>query len=208
MTEQLPTTTPEQQYFYRRVGEKMGPMLRQGLDLREAQRRSTMLVAEQMRVEGLDAGLIDALLAEGLRLADSGLAEADEGVPVSDELEAALLSALEDDGFSPVRLLVEKQIAAKTGYSMFVFPNESKHPGRPHVTVLLADEKVNISISASPELLAGKANLPGIASVLKAVKRHRKALRKEWDALRPDDQKLENTKRRRSAEAKAGKSDA
>jgi hypothetical protein len=61
---------------------------------------------------------------------------------------------------------------------------------------------VNVSIAAHPEVIAGDKHATGLAAVLDAVKTHRAELECEWDALRPDDQKLENSKRRTTTEKK------
>jgi len=139
-------------------------------------------------------------------VADVGLTKYDDGTPVSAAIAAELVAGAGADGANHTRsMLLEKLIKTPTGYRMFVFPNESKHQGKPHLTVQIGDEKVNISISRTPEVLAGDPNLPGIGGVLKVVKKKHRALRKEWNESRPDDQKLENSHRRRAAKSKAMK---
>jgi hypothetical protein len=116
-----------------------------------------------------------------------------ETTAMSDELEANLLNsfveALSFEREGAVRL-DEKEVQEETGFRMFIYPNESKHAGFPHVTVQLQDGKINISLEVEPRVVAGKRNHRGEAAALKAVKSHREAILKEWFAMRPDDQKL------------------
>ncbi len=96
-------------------------------------------------------------------------------------------------------------VGVKTGYPMFVYPNESKHPGNPHVTVVIGNQRVNVTISEDPKVIAGNKDAVGIGQALQAVKEHRVALTKEWDETRPDDQKLENSKSRMVKAAREGR---
>lgn len=183
----------------------MVPLL-QTMEIRDAERAAARDVAKRMLDAKHDAGAVEELLAEALRLADVGLTEYNDGTLVSAAIAAELEAAVAADGPNHTRnVLLEKLIKTPTGYRMFVFPNESKHQGKPHLTVLIGDEKVNISISRTPEVLAGDPKLPGIGGVLKVVKKKHRALRREWDQSRPDDQKLENSRRRRAAKSKAVK---
>lgn len=96
-------------------------------------------------------------------------------------------------------------VGVKTGYPMFVYPNESKHPGNSHVTVVIGNQRVNVTISEDPKVIAGNKDAVGIGQALQAVKEHRVALTKEWDETRPDDQKLENSKSRMVKAAREGR---
>ena len=204
MTETLTIPTADHRDFLQSQGMLMVPLL-ESMDMREAERMAARQVADRMLKAGQDPAIVEGLLAEALRVADVGLLTPDDGMPVSDALVAELVAeaAAADADHVTRRSLLEKLINTPTGYRMFVFPNESKHQGKPHLTVHIGDEKVNISISRTPEVLAGDPELRGIGGVLKVIKKKHRALRKEWDASRPDDQKLENSRRRRDAGAKA-----
>lgn len=196
--DELPTSTPEQREFASRIGKEMVPLVKAGMDLRDAERAAAPVAAAAMIEEGMDAPTVEALLHDALERTNVGAPfRHDERLP-SDELQQALgdtYRAVGGPRLPPDGLLVEKRvIGVKTGYPMFVFPNESKHPGNPHVTVIIGNEKVNVTISEKPKVIAGNKNVVGIGDVLKAVKKHRVELMKEWDETRPDDQKLENSR--------------
>ena len=202
----LPEATPESLEFAFRLGKAMAPLVDGGMDLSEAERAAAPIVAAALRDEGADPTAVDRLLQEALERTNIGswLRHDDHLVP--DDLQEALTKSYKAAGgrrLPPEGLLLEKRIVgAKTGYPMFLFPNESQHPGFPHVTVKIGNEKVNVSIAETPVVIAGNERAIGIGAVLKAVKKHRAELMKEWDALRPDDQKLENSKAHKAKAAR------
>jgi hypothetical protein len=176
------------------------------MDLRDAERAAAPIAAAGMIEEGMDAPTVEALLHDALERTNVGAPfRHDERLP-SDRLQRALGESYRAAGgprLPPEGLLVEKRVVGlKTGYPMFVYPNESKHPGNPHVTVIIGKQRVNVTISQEPKVIAGNKNAVGIGQVLKAVKEHRVALMKEWDETRPDDQKLENSKARMAKSAR------
>src|SRR3546814_7789067 len=86
------------------------------------------------------------------------------------------------------------------------YSNESKHPGRPHVTIVLGDEGINVTIEAEPVVLVGNKRARGLKAARASVGADHVALLQEWDASRPDDQRLENFKRRKKKAAREFKS--
>lgn len=175
------------------VGKLAAPDIKKGDDMELALLRAYPIAAQQMKDAGYDPTEVDAAVA---RQAGSYTTFPDgETTAMSGELEANLLNsfveALSFEGEGAVRL-DEKEVQEETGFRMFIYPNESKHAGFPHVTVQLQDGKINISLEVEPRVVAGKRNLRGEAAALKAVKSHREAIRKEWFAMRPDDQKLKD----------------
>lgn len=211
MESELPTSTREQQAFYQRVGAQMATLVADGMDLREAEREGARRVAAAMLVGGGDPEAVDALLEDALDRADIGLLFSRHDVPLSPNLQDKLLDTYKAAGgtrLSPIGLLVEKRATTKTGYPMILFSNESKHQGFPHVTVVLGDKKVNVSIEENPRVVAGNPGLLSIGAILAAVKKHHVALKGEWDASRPDDQNLAITEQRKKAAALAAKREA
>lgn len=208
--EKLPTYTPEQLDFASRIGTAAAPLVKTGMDLRDAERAAASMVAATMLEAGADPEVIEQLLQDAFERSNAGAPYRHDERLLSDELQMTLGETYRSDGggsLPPDGLLVEKRIiGVKTGYPMFVFPNESKHPGNPHVTVIIGSERVNVTISEEPKVIAGNANAVGISHVLKAVKEHRTALMKEWDETRPDDQKLKNSKAHKAKTAREAKS--
>lgn len=204
--EEIPTYTPEQLDFASRIGKTAAPLVKAGMDLRDAERAAAQAAAAEMLEEGADATVVEQLLQDALDRSNVGAPYRHDERLLSDELQAALgetYRAVGGPRLQPDGLLVEKRIiGVKTGYPIFVFPNESKHPGNPHVTVIIGKEKINVTISEKPKVIAGNKKAVGIGDVLKAVKKHRVELMKEWDETRPDDQKLENS---RAYKAKAAR---
>jgi hypothetical protein len=192
MKQKLPTRTPEEQAFDTRVADLAATAFKLTNDLIGSIRIAAHLAAAQMATKGEDEEEADRLLNDYLRR----FVERDEGVPVSDELQRKLIDTFVDAGGKPPKqLLLEHLVGKDTGYRMWIYPNESKHPGNPHVTVILDGKKVNISISRTPKVLAPKKNHPrGTSEAVNAVAAHQKALMKDWRRLRPDDQKIENFK--------------
>jgi len=207
--EKLPTCTPEQLDFASRIGMAAAPLVKTGMDLRDAERTAARMAAATMLEEGAHAAIVEQLLQDALERSNVGAPYRHDDHLLSDELQVALGEAYRAVGgprLPPDGLLVEKRIiGVKTGYPMFVFPNESKHPGNPHVTVIIGKERVNVTISEKPKVIAGNMKAVGIGDVLKAVRKHRVELMKEWDETRPDDQKLENSKAHRARAARQAK---
>jgi len=207
--EQLPTYTPEQLNFASSIGKAAAPLVNAGMDLRDAERAAAPVAAAAMIEEGVDAATVEALLHDALERTNVGAPfRHDERLP-SVEMQQALGESYRAAGgprLPPEGLLVEKRVVGvKTGYPMFVYPNESKHPGNPHVTVIIGKQRVNVTISEDPKVIAGNKDAVGIGQALQAVKEHRVALMKEWDETRPDDQKLENSKARMVKAARDGR---
>lgn len=202
-----PAPTPEQSDLAYRLGRAMVPLVQAGSDLPDAECAAAPVVATELRAEGTDPDAVDAMLVQALKRPSVGAPFRHDDVPATAELHEALTVAFKAAGgrrLPPDGLLVEKRIVGvKTGYPMYLFPNESKHPGFPHVTVKIGNEKVNISISENPQVIAGDAGIVGVGAVLKAVKKHGVELKREWDASRPDDQKLENFKANKEKAARA-----
>lgn len=206
--EELPNFTPEQLDFASRIGKAAAPLVKAGMELRDAEREAASVAAKAMIEEGVDTATVEALLYDALERTNVGAPlRHDERFP-SDELQQALGESYRAAGgprLPPEALLVEKRVVGvKTGYPMFVYPNESRHPGNPHVTVVIGKRRVNVTISEDPKVIAGKTDAVGIGQVLKAVKEHRVALMKEWEETRPDDQKLENSKARMAMATRDG----
>lgn len=207
--EELPTYTPEQLDFASRIGKAAALLVNAGMDLRDAERAAARAAAAAMLEEGADATVVEQLLQDALDRSNVGAPYRHDERLLSDELQMALgetYRALGGPRLPPDGSLVEKRIiGVKTGYPMFVFPNESKHPGNPHVTVIIGNEKVNVTISEKPKVIAGNKNAVGIGELLKAVKKHRVELINEWDETRPDDQKLENSRAHKANAAREAK---
>lgn len=207
--EEFPNYTPEQLDFASRIGKAAAPLVKAGMDLRDAEREGARAAAAAMIEEGADATVVEQLLQDALDRSNVGAPYRHDERLLSDELQAALgetYRAVGGPRLPPDGLLVEKRIiGVKTGYPMFVFSNESKHPGNPHVTVIIGNDKVNVTISEKPKVIAGDKNAVGIGDVLKAVKKHRVELMKEWDETRPDDQKLENSRAQKAKAARGPK---
>jgi hypothetical protein len=195
MADELPVRSPQEAAFDTRVARRVPTIFKQTNDLRESMRMAARLAAEDLKAEGGDPAEAQRLLDDYLRT----FVERDESALVSQDLQEQLIHTIvAEGGAAPKQMLLEQLVKAPTGYRMFVWPNESKHPGKPHVTVDLDGVKLNISISANPEVLAGPKNTPGIGRVLKAVAKHRGPLLREWRDTRPDDQKVGNFKAKRS----------
>ena len=207
--EELPYYTPEQLDFASRIGAAATPLVQNGMDFRDAERAAAQMVATTMLEEGADTDEVEQLLQDALQRSNVGASNRHDEHLLSDELQAALgetYHAVGGPRLPPDGLLVEKRIiGVKAGYPMFVFSNESKHPGNPHITVIIGNEKVNVTISEKPKVIAGNKNVVGIGDVLKAVKKHRVELKKEWDETRPDDQKLENSRAHKAKAARGPK---
>lgn len=207
--EQLPNYAPAQLNFASRIGKEAASLVNAGMDVRDAERAAAPVAAAAMIEEGVDAATVEALLHDALGRTNVGAPfRHDERLP-SDELQQALAEcyrAADGPRLPSEGLLVEKRVVGvKTGYPMFVYPNESKHPGNPHVTVVIGNQRVNVTISEDPKVIAGNKDAVGIGQALQAVKEHRVALTKEWDETRPDDQKLENSKSRMVKAAREGR---
>lgn len=74
------------------------------------------------------------------------------------------------------------------GLSIYVYPDESRHRGRPHCTVAAGGANANFDILTG-ELLAGSLKSQN-GKARKLVIELRNELLAKWDAKRPDTQKL------------------
>jgi hypothetical protein len=191
MKQTLPVRSPEESAFDARVAAKAPIIFKLTNNLEGSMRLAAHMAAADMRSEGADQDTVERLLREYLRR----FVDQIDDVPVSQELQQELVRTfVAEGGREPRQMLLEHLVKTPTGYRMFIWPNESKHPGTPHLTVVLDDEKINVSISSKPEVLAGRDDLPGTGKILRTIAKHRKPLLKEWHDLRPDDQKVKNFK--------------
>lgn len=91
------------------------------------------MVAATMLEESAHPAVVEKLLQDALERSNVGASYRHDEHLLSDELQVALgetYRAIGGPRLLPDGLLVEKRIiGVKTGYPMFVFPNESKHPG-------------------------------------------------------------------------------
>jgi hypothetical protein len=84
--------------------------------------------------------------------------------------------------------LAEKRYPEITSFKVEIWPNEGKHPGRPHCKVTTDKGAVSVDLGTG-DIIAG--NPDRWASAIKtAVMDHMVELQKLWDETRPDDQKL------------------
>ena len=200
MAQKISRSVPNQANFYERMGCQMARLISLGAEMLEAERAAAHFVADEMLREGADRTVVEALRTDALRRSDVAQQVRNSDILPSTDLQNKLLEAFKGAGgrrLPPVGLLIEKRVATKTGYPMFLYSNESQHPGRPHLTILLRNERVNVAIEERPVVLAGKKRLPGLTAAIRAVGERHVELKKEWDDSRPDDQKLENSKRQR-----------
>jgi hypothetical protein len=194
--------SPDHGFFYERVGRAMKPFLEQDIDLRQAQRLASEKVASEMLEEGVDRSKVESLLNESIRTSKIGERVSNLGVPLSADLLTLMMTALAGVEFSTPELLLEYKVEIIKEFVMYMYTNEGKHQGLPHLTVVLKGKIINISISESPKILAGPKKVRGLGKVLKAISLHHEALIAEWDSHRPDDQRLENSKRRQTNRSK------
>ncbi|MCY0150220.1 hypothetical protein OEG84_21555 [Hoeflea sp. G2-23] len=174
-----------------RVGKLAAKPIKAGVEFDAALQTAYEVAARQLLTQGYDGDLVELARERGIgRLA---VFPDGEELVFSNELEAALTESFESAeqtiAEGPVRL-DEKELFLNTSFRMFVYPNESKHAGFPHVTVCLQDGKINISAKPDPKVIAGKKGLRGEAAAIKAVQDNLSDILKEWEKTRPDDQKL------------------
>lgn len=191
MTDELPTTSPLEAALIERMTQMAIPLINGSADMEGTFHKHLLIAAQQLKEEGHDAAAIDEILAK--EWAQFNQFPEGETADFSPRLHQKLLErfeqALNESPPRPVRL-DEKKVNAETGFKMFIYPNESQHRGFPHVKVQLQDGDINISLEDEPKVIAGKRNLRGEAEALRAVKEFREEITAEWDALRPDDQRL------------------
>ncbi len=84
--------------------------------------------------------------------------------------------------------LVEKQYKEIRQFKVEIFPNESTHRGRPHCKVTTDKGAVTVDIS-NGGIIAGTAG-HWTRTIQKVVLSHSDGLKRLWDEMRPDDQKL------------------
>src|SRR3546814_11606678 len=92
-------------------------------------------------------------------------------------------------------MLVEKRLIIAAGQPVYLYSNESKHTGRPHVTIVLGDERINVTIEAEPVVLVGNKRARGLKAAMASVGADHVALLQELDAGRPDEQRLKSEER-------------
>lgn len=190
MPSEMPAFSEIELALATRVGEIAIPLVNSGMDLDEALIKAYREAGDEFIRNGGDEAQIRQAVQK--QISSRGFPEG-ETRPLSEDLHLELTKSFEhfaasdEEGLSR---LDEVKVTAKTGFTMFFYPNESQHAGFPHLTAELKDGPVNISICNNPEVIAGKMGLRGEAAALKAVKKHRKALLKQWHATRPDDQKI------------------
>lgn len=115
----------------------------------------------------------------------------DDEIQIPSDLRDMMLSAIreygqiQEDGRS---LLNEKQYPEIEDFKVSIFPNENKHPGRPHCQVRIAGMTATFDIQTG-ERLAGDVK-KWERSVQKVLLDHKDGLKKLWYDTRPDDQKL------------------
>lgn len=86
------------------------------------------------------------------------------------------------------RFLTEKVFRVGE-FAVLFYPNEGKHPGRPHCTVRLPNGFTPKLDIVSGQVIEGDAGTWG-RTLRKFVADNSKALLDAWNATRPDDQKL------------------
>jgi len=95
------------------------------------------------------------------------------------------LGPIMEDGRS---LLIEKQYPEIDDFKVSVFPNESKHPGRPHCQVRIDGMTATFDINDGT-MLAGNVGR-WERTIQKVLLEHKEGLLVFWDETRPDDQRL------------------
>ena len=90
-----------------------------------------------------------------------------------------------EDGNS---LLIEKRYLGIDDFKVFVYPNESKHRGRPHCEVKIDGKTATFDIETGDPL--GENVGRWERTVRKVLLQHQEGLREFWHDTRPDDQKL------------------
>lgn len=208
MKNKLPTVTPEQLDFANRMAAEMVPLVKGGMDMLAAERQAARRVAAAILTAGTDPDNVAALLDNALRRTDVGQRVLHSDILPSPGLQERWLAAFKASGgrrLPPIGILVEKRVTTPTGFPCIIYSNESKHQGLPHITILLGDDRVNVTIAQDPKVLVGNKRSPGLKAALRAVAACHVDLLQEWNDSRPDDQRLENSKRRLKAAARAKK---
>jgi hypothetical protein len=103
--------------------------------------------------------------------------------PMLDAIRAK--GPIQEDGRS---FLIEKQYPEIEDFKVSIFPNESKHPGRPHCQVRIAEMTAIFDIRTG-DVLAGDIKR-WERTVRKVLLDHQDGLLNFWHEMRPDDQKL------------------
>lgn len=94
-------------------------------------------------------------------------------------------STLREDGLHDINEKLYKDIS---DFRVIFYPNESRHPGRPHCKVEIGGKTANYDLKTLQRLVGdvGKHQ----REVSKVLTKHQKGLLKFWDETRPTDQKL------------------
>tara|TARA_B100000965_G_scaffold405585_1_gene440249 strand:+ start:1847 stop:2209 length:363 start_codon:yes stop_codon:yes gene_type:complete len=118
-----------------------------------------------------------------------------------DEEEISLEQGLRDSMLESIRslgpimedgrsFLTEKQYPEINDFKVSVFPNESKHPGRPHCQVRIDSKTATFDINDG-SVLAGDVGR-WERTVREVLLGHKDGLLAFWDETRPDDQRLQS----------------
>jgi hypothetical protein len=99
--------------------------------------------------------------------------------------EISSLGVLREDGLQELNEKLYKEI---DDFRVIFYPNESRHPGRPHCKVEIGGKTANYDINTF-EVLAGDVGKYH-RTVAKVLRNHQSGLLKEWDDTRPTDQRL------------------
>src|SRR3546814_22055 len=146
MTHDLPVPTPEQTAFGDRLVAAMIPFLDDGMDMLHAERAAAPIAAAAMLDDGADPDKVAALLFQALNRTNSGQLFRHDDVLVSEKLYERLIASFKAAGgrrLPPVPgMLVEKRLIIPAGQPVYLYSNESKHPGPPHVTIRSEERRV------------------------------------------------------------------
>jgi hypothetical protein len=99
--------------------------------------------------------------------------------------EVSSLGVLREDGLQELNEKLYKDI---DDFRVIFYPNESRHPGRPHCKVEIGGKTANYDIKTL-EVLAGDVGKHQ-RTVGKVLRNHQSGLLKFWDDTRPADQRL------------------
>jgi len=140
--------------------------------------------------EGVPSEQVHAQMAKAKEI--FGVVEPADLTPLPLDLQTKLTTELEAEIHkeSGPELLAERHIREITEYKVEMWSNESKHAGRPHVTVTVRGVQISVSLDEEPKNLTPKGTIVGEASALRVVKKNRERLLQIWEETRPDTQKL------------------
>jgi hypothetical protein len=99
--------------------------------------------------------------------------------------EIRSLGVLREDGFQELNEKLYKDI---DDFRVIFYPNESRHPGRPHCKVEIGGKTANYDLKTLKPLVGDVGRYQ--RTVDKVLTKHQSGLLKFWDDTRPTDQKL------------------